>query len=146
MDWLRRKLEVSRTTWPATTVAPMVIARVFAALLLTACLVLGYQVLRRTGSGLETDREFWGKPACRCAWKDAAPIPGDLGPEYCGHLTGDKGYSPHPRRQCSATELRLDVEQLRHYGVLYTPVSNNVQFRMEVSSTSQQILSESVLA
>ena len=43
-------------------------------------------------------------------------------------------------------ELRLDVEQLRHYGVLYTPVSNNVQFRMEVSSTSRQIASESVLA
>ena len=43
-------------------------------------------------------------------------------------------------------ELRLDVEQLRNYSVLYTPVSNNVQFRMEVSSTSRQVMSESVLA
>ena len=43
-------------------------------------------------------------------------------------------------------ELRLDVEQLRNYSVLYTPVSNNVQFRMEVSFANRQTVNESVLA
>ncbi|HXJ44985.1 MAG TPA: SPOR domain-containing protein [Bryobacteraceae bacterium] len=43
-------------------------------------------------------------------------------------------------------ELRLRPEQLRNNGVLYTPMSSNVQFRMEVSANSRQTANESVLA
>ena len=42
-------------------------------------------------------------------------------------------------------QIRLDTELLGNSSVLYTPVSINVQIRMEVSSASRQTV-ESVLA
>jgi sporulation related protein len=44
-------------------------------------------------------------------------------------------------------ELRLDADELRTGSVLYTPVSNNVQFRMEVlGAASRQTVNEAVVA
>jgi sporulation related protein len=44
-------------------------------------------------------------------------------------------------------ELHLDADQLRNGTVLYTPVSNNVQFRMEVlGAASGQSVNEAVVA
>jgi hypothetical protein len=42
-------------------------------------------------------------------------------------------------------ELRLDAEQLRNASVVYTPVSNNVEFWMALSGAGGQTLNESVL-
>jgi len=143
--WLRRKRRsverlARQLPWLRWLLLP------FAALLLTGLFGTGYQVLRRpapalglTGSsgetGLSLHVERRGTDLLVTWNRNTAAI-----------LQATKGILRIQDGNVSQQELRLDVEQLRHYGVLYTPVSNNVQFRMEVSSTSREIVSESVLA
>src|SRR5438552_18347836 len=42
-------------------------------------------------------------------------------------------------------DLQLDAAQLRSHSVVYTPVTNNVQFRLEVSGANRQSASEWIL-
>lgn len=143
--WLRRKLRLAeRLARQRPWLRWLLLA--FAALLLTGLFSVGYQVLRRPAPGLRLTGNSGETGLSLCVERRGADLLVTWDRNTAAILQATKGILRIQDGNVPQQELRLDVEQLRHYGVLYTPVSNNVQFRMEVSSTSQQIISESVLA
>src|SRR6266478_99559 len=143
--WLRRKLRLverlaRQLPWLRRLLLP------FAALLLTGLFGIGYQVLRRPAPALRLAGNSGETSLSLQVERRGADLLVTWNRNTAAILQATKGILRIQDGNLPQQELRLDVEQLRHYGVLYTPVSNNVQFRMEVSSTSQQIISESVLA
>src|SRR5437660_3067900 len=94
--------DVSRRTCPPTTVVWMVIARARSA----SPYRPGWYCVPRaptTSSKSGTDREFCGTQLVVAGGKTRRQPAGNLEPEFGGHLTGDRGYSPHPRQRCCAT-------------------------------------------
>ena len=143
--WSRRKLRlVERLARQRPWLRWLLLA--FAALLLTGLFSIGYQVLRRPAPGLRLTGNSGETSLSLHLERRGADLLVTWDRNTAAILQATKGILRIQDGNVPQQDLRLDVEQLRHYGVLYTPVSNNVQFRMEVSSTSQQIISESVLA
>lgn len=143
--WLRRKLRsVERLARQLPWLGWLLLA--LAALLLVGLFGIGYQVLRRPAPGLGVTGNSGETSLSLHVERRGADFLITWNRNTAAVLQATKGILSIRDGNVGQQELRLDAEQLRNYGVLYTPVSNNVQFQMEVSSTSRQAVKESVLA